>query len=134
MIVVSSNGALAQDSNALLSLEAIRADEPDDVGHEGPSVLDHDFGIVVAIEFWPAKPVQRLQVVIQDLHLVGATVLDTKHSRHVVHNVVEARPEVEGRPIQEPDMPVACEVDVADVRVAMQQCAESRVTLSIVAI
>lgn len=134
MVVVSSHGALTQRGDALFALQRLGADEPDHVGHEGALVLGHDLRVVVTVELGATEAVQRLKIVIQDLHLVGPAVLDSQHRRHVVDDVVEARAEVEGRPVQEPDAAVGCHVHVAHVRVSVQQSPEPRVSLSVVAI
>lgn len=63
-----------------------------------------------------------------------SAVLDTQHGRHVVDDIVKAGAKMEGRPIQKPDAAVGCEVDVANMRIAMQEGAESRVALGVVAI
>ena len=71
------------------------------------------------VELRPAQTVQRLEVVVQYLHLMRAAVFYRQHSRHVVDDVVKTRAEVEGGPVQEANTSVGSEVDIADVRVSV---------------
>lgn len=55
VVVVGSNGALTENLDPFLALKTIGTDEPDDVRHEGASILYHDFWVAVTVESRPAK-------------------------------------------------------------------------------
>lgn len=134
MIDPGGDSALAQASNPVHRLDLAGTDRPDDVRQERPLILDHELLIGVAIEPGPAEPMQGIEVVIQNSHLVLTAVFDGEHASHEIDEVVKARAEVECGPVEEARAALCRKVDIAKMRIAVQKSAEPRVALCIVPI
>lgn len=133
MILTSSNSLTNPIIHPLLTLQPIRTNHPHQIRHEAPLELPHKL-LVPHLKLGSAQPMQRLQIMPQNLPLVRTPVLHAQHERHVIGQIVEARAEVHARPVEETNLSLRCEVDIAHVRVAVQEGAETRVAVCAVAV
>src|SRR5687768_8495902 len=95
MILIRRHRSLTKHLNPLLTLQPIRTNQPNNIRHKRSLILSHNLRIIMPIKFRSTQGMQRVEVVIQDLHFVRSSVLDAEERCHVVDNVVEAGSEVE---------------------------------------
>lgn len=128
MVDPSSKGALGERVDALLRMQIVPTGKPNTMVHKRTLVLDHKL-LIAKVEFRSPHPMQGRQIVVEDFHLVSAAGLDGLRGRHEVHEVMEAGREVEGRPVQEARAALGREVDIAEMCVAVHECAELGIAL-----
>ena len=126
MINPCSHRPLTQDIDRFLGLQAVGTDEPDTVRDIGPPKLEQHL-LILHIEARATKPMKRIKIVAEDAYLALTTILNTKSTTHEIRQIVEATADMNSRPVEPVRLALSCQVSICNVRVTVQNCAESRV-------